>query len=274
MKKNRGLIVAYVLLSIISLFFIFPVIWILVTSVKLPVDAKNFFQFSTHLQFKNYIDAWNSGGFSESFMNTLVISIGTVALSLFAGFLMAYAIIRSPIGWRVKRLFQNGINSMRIIPEMVFLIPLFVLYQQFKLYDTKLGLILAFQVLTLPYCILLLCNFIGDLPPDLEWAARLDGCSERQVLTKIVLPLIMPGFVTSGILAFITVWTSLMFPLALAYSNAQTIAVLISSFKGYGSFNWPVMAAASLIVTIPQIILFSFCNKYLISGYTLGAVKE
>ncbi len=272
--KKLGMIVPYVLLTLLALFFIFPVIWILVTSLKLPVDAKDFFQFSAPLQFKNYVDAWNSGGFSRSFVNTLIISIGTVVVSLFAGFLMAYALIRSPIGERIKSFFKKGVNSMRIIPEMVFLIPLFVLYQQTKLYDTKLGLILAFQVLTLPYTILLLCNFISDLPSDLEWAARLDGCSERKVLTKIVLPLTMPGIVTSGILAFITVWTSLMFPLALAYSNAQTIAVSISSFKGYGSFNWPVMAAASLIVTIPQIMLFSACNKYLISGYTLGAVKE
>ena len=272
--KKLGRIIPYALLTLLALFFIFPVIWILVTSLKMPVDAKSFFRFSAPLQFKNYLDAWNSGGFSRSFLNTLIISIGTVILSLFAGFLMAYSLIRSPIGERVKSFFKKGVNSMRIIPEMVFLIPLFVLYQQTKLYDTKLGLILAFQVLTLPYTILLLCNFISDLPSDLEWAARLDGCSERQVLTKIVLPLTMPGIVTSGILAFITVWTSLMFPLALAYSNAQTIAVSISSFKGYGSFNWPVMAAASLIVTIPQILLFSACNKYLISGYTLGAVKE
>ena len=142
------------------------------------------------------------------------------------------------------------------------------------MYDTIIGLILAFQVLTLPYCIMLLCNFIRDIPGDLEWAARLDGCSEAKVMSRVVLPLCMPGIVTSGILAFIAVWTALMFPLALAYSRATTVAVSISVFKGYGSFNWPVMAAASMIITIPQILLFAFCNKYLISGYTMGAVKE
>lgn len=273
MKKRSGFF-AYIILIFIALFFIFPVIWLLVTSVKLPVDAKSFFRFSAPLQFHNYMDAWNAGGFQASFRNTLVISLGTVMISLFSGFLMAYSIVRSPVDSRIKSFFMGGINSMRIIPEMVFLIPLFILYQKIGLYDTKIGMIFAFQALTLPYTILLLCNFIRDLPVDLEWAARLDGCSERQVITQIVLPLVLPGIMTSGILSFITVWTSLMFPLALGYSNAQTIAVSISSFKGYGSFNWPVMAAASLIVTIPQIILFSFCNKYLVSGYTMGAVKE
>lgn len=272
--KKIGPILRYAALVLIALFFIFPVIWMLVTSLKLPVDAKDFFRFSAAPQFSNYVDAWQTGGFGKSFVNTLLISIGTVLLSLFAGFLAAYALMRSPISDRVKGFFNKGVNSMRIIPEMVFLIPLFVLYQQAHLYDTRLGMILAFQVLTLPYCILLLCNFIRELPVDLEWAARLDGCSEARVLTRVVLPLALPGIVTSGILAFITVWTSLMFPLALAYSKAQTIAVSISAFKGYGAFNWPVMAAASMIVTVPQIILFSLCNKYLINGYTMGAVKE
>jgi len=272
--RNYKKPLCYLLLSAISLFFIFPVVWVLVTSLKAPVDAVSFWQFTQPPRLSNYRDAWNSAGFSTSFFNTLLIAIGAVALSLVAGFLMAYSLIRAPIGRRMKGFFQKGINFMRIIPEMVFLIPLFVLYQKFGLYDTKLGLVLAFQVLTLPYCILLLCNFIVDLPEDLEWAARLDGCSELQVLTKVVVPLTLPGIVTSGILSFITVWTSLMFPLALSYSQAQTIAVSISSFKGYGSFNWPVMAAAALMVTIPQIILFSMCNKYLISGYTMGAVKE
>jgi len=274
MKRKVECILRYVVLSVIALFFIFPIVWISVTSLKLPVDANSFFRFSTKPRFENYIDAWNTGGFSTSFLNTLLISIGTVLISLSAGFLMAYSLVRTGVGGRVKTFFRSGVNSMRIIPEMVFLIPLFVLYQKTGLYDTKAGLIFAFQVLTLPYTILLLCNFIADLPEDLEWAARLDGGTEFQVLTKVVMPLTLPGIVTSGILSFITVWTSLMYPLALGYSNAQTIAVSISNFKRYGSFNWPVMAAASLIVTVPQIILFSFCNKYLIAGYTMGAVKE
>lgn len=273
MKKRREFS-KYLMLIILSLFFAFPVIWIFVTSFKGPMDATNFWKFSMPPKFSNYIDAWKSSGFSSAFMNTFIISIATVIISLVSGFLMAYALIRSPISDKVKAFIEKSVYGMRIIPEMVFLIPLFVLYQKTGLYDTKIGLIFAFQVLTLPYCIMLLCNFIGDIPIDLEWAGKIDGCNERRIITKIVLPLCMPGIVTSGILTFITVWTSLMFPLALSYSKATTVAVSVSTFKGYGSFNWPVMAAASMIITIPQIILFAFCNKYLISGYTLGAVKE
>lgn len=271
--KRKG-IAKYVLIIVLSLFFAFPVIWVFVTSFKTPMDATNFWQFTTPPKVSNYIDAWKNSGFANAFMNTLVISVVTVIISLVAGFLMAYALLKSPIDMRVRNFARESIYGMRIIPEMVFLIPLFILYQKTGLYDTKIGLIFAFQVLTLPYSIMLLCNFIADVPSDLEWSARLDGCSEVQVMTRIVLPLCLPGIVTSGILDFITVWTALMFPLALSYSKATTVAVTISTFKGYGTFNWPLMAAASMIVTIPQIILFAFCNKYLISGYTLGAVKE
>ena len=273
-RKKRENIWRYIIISVISLLFAFPVIWVLVTSLKKPIDATSFWRFTFPPKFDNYVAAWTNSGFSKAFINTVIISVATVAISLFAGFLMAYAIMRSPINNKLRKFLFNGVYSMRIIPEMVFLIPLFILYQETRLYDTRIGLIFAFQVLTLPYCIMLLCNFIRDIPEDLEWAGRLDGASEGKVMSRIVLPLCMPGIVTSGILAFITVWTSLMFPLALAYSKATTVAVTISVFKGYGSFNWPVMAAASMIITLPQILLFAFCNKYLISGYTMGAVKE
>lgn len=272
--RSFKVFITYFLLTVISFFFIFPVIWIFVTSLKNSVDASHFFQFTNGIHFENYVEAWNSAGFKTSFLNTIIIAVGTVVISLLIGFPAAYALVRSPIGKKFKSFFNVSINSMRVIPEMVFLIPLFVLYQRTKLYDTLPGMIFAFQILTLPYCILLLCNFIRGIPEELEEAARIDGCPEKRILTKVMVPLVMPGIVTSGILAFISVWTGLMFPLALSYSKAQTVAVSISTFKGYGAFNWPVMAAASLMVTIPQIILFAFCNKYLITGYTMGAVKE
>jgi ABC-type glycerol-3-phosphate transport system permease component len=262
----------YFLLILLSVLFLFPVIWMMLTAVKTPVAAASIQSFPTDPQWGNFVKAWNTAGFGKAFTNTVVIGLGTVLLSLVAGLPMAYSICRYPV--KGKSVISSGIVAMRILPEMVFLIPLFVLFQKTGLYDTQIGMILAFQILTLPYTIWLLRSFILGIPEELEQAARIDGCSEVQVLTRVTLPLVLPGVVTSGILAFITVWTSLMFPLALAYSKSQTVAVAISSFKGYGAFNWPIMAAAALIVTMPQIVLFSMINKYLVSGYTMGAVKE
>jgi multiple sugar transport system permease protein len=261
----------YLALSLLSLVFLFPVLWMGMTSIKMPVDATNFWILPRNPQWGNYLKAWQTAGFGKAFLNTFEIGIGTVLVSLLAGLPMAYSLARFRLPG--QRLVSSSLLTLRIIPEMVFLLPLFVLYRRSGLFDTKLGMVLAFQILTLPFSVWLLRSFIQGVPEELENAARIDGCSEASILWRITVPIILPGVVTSCILAFITVWTSLMFPLALAYSEAQTVSVAIAGFKGYGAFNWPVMAAAALIVTIPQIIMFSLINRYLVSGYTLGAVK-
>jgi ABC-type glycerol-3-phosphate transport system permease component len=267
---NKSLI--YIGLCLLSLVFVFPILWMAVTALKQPVDASEFWVWTTAPQWQNFADAWNTAGFSDAFLNTFEIGIGTVLVSLLAGLPMAYSLVRYTL--RGKEVYSSSIILLRILPEMVFLLPLYVIYRKTGLFDTKLGMVLAFQILTLPYAVWLLRSFVAGVPEELENAARIDGCSEFELLWRITFPLILPGVVTVSILTFITVWTSLMFPLTLAYSKAQTVAVAISSFKGYGTFNWPIMAAAALCVTVPQIFMFSFINKYLVAGYTMGAVKE
>jgi ABC-type glycerol-3-phosphate transport system permease component len=267
--RNLGI---YLLLILLSIVFLFPILWMVMTSLKTPIQAANFMSLPSIPQWKNYIEAWQTAGFGDAFLNTFEIGIGTVALSLIAGIPMAYSLVRYSV--RGSTVTSNGMLVLRVIPETVFLLPLFVLFRKTGLFDTKIGMILAFQIVTLPYTVYLLKSFIQGVPDEIENAARIDGCSEVEVPWRITLPLILPGVLTSAILSFIAVWTSLLFPLTLAYSKAQTVSVAISSFKGYGTFNWPVMAAAAIIVTVPQIIMFSMINKYLVAGYTMGAVKE
>lgn len=265
-------LLTYLALSLLSMAFLFPILWMILTSLKTPIDATDLWNLPSDPQWGNYVKAWNTAGFGKAFLNTFEIGIGTVLLSLVVGMPMAYSLARFRLPG--QSFVGSSLLTLRILPEMVFLLPLYILYRRSGLFDTKLGMILAFQILTLPYCVWLLRSFIQGIPIELENAARIDGCSEPMILWRITSPLILPGIVTSGILAFITVWTSLMFPLTLAYSEAQTVSVAIAGFKGYGAFNWPVMAAASLIVTIPQILMFSLINRYLVAGYTMGAVKQ
>jgi multiple sugar transport system permease protein len=272
MNKKSQQALTYALLILFSAGFLLPVLWLLITSLKTPIQAANFMTLPTVPQWKNYLDAWKTAGFSDAFINTFEIGIGTVLLSTLAGLPMAYSLVRYTV--RGSSTSSNSLLVLRVIPETVFLLPLFVLFRTTGLFDTKLGMILAFQIITLPYSVYLLKSFIQGVPEEIENAARIDGCSEFLVPWRITLPLIMPGVLTSAIISFISVWTSLLFPLTLAYSNAQTVSVAISSFKGYGTFNWPVMAAAAICVTVPQIIMFSLINKYLVAGYTMGAVKE
>lgn len=271
MNKFRKLI-NYVILILLAVIFLFPILWMAMTALKTPIQAQNFLSLPTQPQWKNFVDAWQTAGFSDAFVNTFEIGIGTVLISLLAGIPMAYSLVRYSV--RGANLAGGSMLFMRIIPETVFLLPLYVIFRKTGLFDTKIGMILAFQIITLPYTIWLLRSFIMGVPEEIENAARIDGCAEIEIPWRVTLPLILPGVLTSAILAFISVWTSLLFPLTLAYSKAETVSVAISSFKGYGTFNWPVMAAAALCVTIPQIIMFSLINKYLVAGYTMGAVKE
>jgi len=271
MNKIRKLII-YLVLIFISILFVFPILWMVMTALKTPIQATNFLSWPTNPQWHNFADVWKTSGFGNAFMNTFEIGLGTVLISLLAGIPMAYSLVRYPV--RGANLAGGSMLFMRIIPETVFLLPLYVIFRKTGLFDTKIGMILAFQIITLPYTIWLLRSFIMGVPDEIENAARIDGCAEIEIPWRITLPLILPGVLTSGILAFISVWTSLLFPLTLAYSKAETVSVAISAFKGYGTFNWPVMAAAALCITIPQIIMFSLINKYLVAGYTMGAVKE
>jgi len=271
-KNKLYKINTYILLIIISFLFLFPVLWLFLTSLKEPINvSKGFEAFESGIKWDNYQSAWNTSKFDISFYNTLIVGFGTVIISILVGTPMAYSLARYSL--RGKQFLSGFLIFVRMLPEILFLLPLYSIYRTTGLFDTKIGLILAFQILTLPYTVWLQRSFILNVPNDLEEAARIDGCSDFQVLRKITLPLIAPGVVATSILSFIAVWTSLLFPLTLAYSNAQTVSISIANFKGYGSFNWPVMAAACVIATVPQIILFSFINKYLVSGLTMGAVK-
>ena len=155
----------------------------------------------------------------------------------------------------------------------MFMLPLYVIFQQTGLFDTQLGIILAFQIFNMPLSAWLIRQFVSEVPAELDEAALLDGASLWQVLWHVIIPTIRPGIVAAAVLSFIGVWTNLLLPLALTYSATPMVATTIANFKGYGSFDWPVMAAAAIISLAPQFLFFLFAQKYIIKGLTLGAVK-
>lgn len=271
-QKHMKLIMIYLLLTLISLLFLLPVVWTFLTSLKMHIDAVALppvWNFKPRWQ--NYLDAWNTKDFARSFINTVVVGIGTVIVNLVLGIPAAYSLAR----YRIEAIGKLEIWFLlvRMLPEMLFIIPLYILYRKFGLYDTNIGLILAFQIFNLPYSIWLLRQFIAEVPEEIEEAGRIDGCSEIQVLLRLTLPLIAPGVVATSILGFIVVWTNLLFPLSLTYSNAKLVSIGIAGFKGYGSLNLPLMAAASIIAILPQMVFFIVIQKYIVKGLTLGAVK-
>jgi ABC-type glycerol-3-phosphate transport system permease component len=273
LKKRLTSFLPYLGLTVVAAAFLAPLIWAILTSLKTQLDAQSIppvWKFQP--VWRNYLDAWQSRDFAMSFFNTTYVGLLSIAISLILGIPAGYALARFRM--RANGAVEVGLLVVRMLPEMLFIIPLYALYRQFSLYDTPLGLVLAFQIFNLPYTIWLLRQFISEVPLEIEEAARIDGCSTNQILWRVILPLIAPGVVATSILAFIVVWTNLLIPLALTYTGSPLVATTIANFRGYGGFNWPVMAAASIIAIFPQFIFFLFAQKYIIRGLTLGAVKE
>ena len=257
-------------------FALFPLAWMLLLSLKSPDEL-----FTTYFRFTPTLDAYRSvlglgdaaGGipFMRFFLNSIVVSAGAVLLSLLVGLPAAYAFARWSFRGGESLLFT--LLSFRFAPELMVIIPLYVIYQKIHLFDTHLGLIWVYQLITLPLIVWILRSYFQDLTPELEQSALLDGYSRRQAFLKVAMPLVKPGIAAASLLAFIFAWNSFVFPFILTGSNAQTVTVGALSFMGGATPRYNLTAAAALIALIPPLVLAMAIQRYLVRGLTFGAVK-
>ncbi len=274
--RSRGL--RWLLDGLTILYFIFalfPFVWMILLSLKEQGDL-----FSTYFQFSPTLGAYREVlGIGETavipflrfFANSLIISFGAVMVSLVVGVPAAYAFARYQFRGGETLLFT--LLSFRFAPELMVIVPLYVIFQQLHLFDTQLGMIWVYQLITLPLIVWILRSYFQDLTPELEQSAMLDGYSRAQAFIKIVLPLVRPGLAASSLLAFIFAWNSFVFPFILTGSNAQTVTVGSLSFLGGATPPYNLTAAASLIALLPPLLLALLIQRYLVRGLTLGAVK-
>jgi ABC-type glycerol-3-phosphate transport system permease component len=263
---------SFTALAAISIVFLAPVLWMALTALKTQREALALPPvWIFEPQWSNFVRAWESNDFGRSFLVTTSISVFSVALTMLLSVPAGYVLARYRRGWLSA--FEVGMMVIRMLPEILFMLPLYWIFQATGLFDTQLGIILAFQIFNMPYSAWLIRQFVTEVPVELDEAALLDGASLWQVLLFVIVPTIRPGIVAAAVLSFIGVWTNLLLPLALTYSDTPMVATTIANFKGYGSFDWPLMAAAAIISLLPQFVFFLFAQKYIIKGLTLGAVK-
>jgi len=271
-KRRIVTIIAYLLAIIAVLATLFPIFWIFSISIKTQKDA---FAMPPVWVFnpvwKNYLHIWETSGFTKAFLNSVIVTIIGVIISLLVGIPAAYAINRLP--FKGKKTLSIWLLISYMFPEFLFIIPMYVLYQKLGMYDTQIGLALVYQVFVLPYAIWLLRGFFADVPVDLEDAARIDGCTRIQTLRLIYLPLTAPGISATAILSAIWIWNELTIALALTFDAAQTVTVAVAGFRGYAAIDWGGMTAASIVSIIPMFIFAAFAQRYIVEGLTLGAVK-
>jgi trehalose/maltose transport system permease protein len=283
MRKNRiGRLVSrapfYFLIALIAGYCLFPFYWVLRSSFTPEV---NLFQtpiqyVPSHPTLENYRGALSANFFTHALLNSAIVAGSVTVLSLAIGSSAAFALGRFHFHGRSFVLYL--VLSMTIFPQIAILGALYTTVTKFNLYDTLGALIFTYLIFTLPFTIWVLTSFMRALPGDLEEAAYVDGATPLQVFWKVLLPLIAPGLVTTGLLAFISAWNEYLYALSFIQSpNHYTVPLAITSFvSNTGSafaVPWGQIMAATVIITLPLVLLVLILQKRIIAGLTAGAVK-
>ena len=270
--KYKHLITAYIVSFVAIGVTIIPITWLFLLSIKSKGET---FTKPPKLLFnptaQNYIDLWDNDLFKDTFFNSVFITLISITLSIVIAIFAAYALKRYKI--RFKTAFMQWLLLAYMLPEFLFVLPMFAIYQSIGIYDTYIGMALIYQVHVLPFSIWMLRSFLEEIPKEIDDAAYLDGCNPFQAIYKIYLPLIIPGIVATAILNGIWVWNELAIALGLTFFDAQPITVGVASFRGYASINWGGMTGSAIISMIPMILFAAFAQKHIVKGLTLGSVK-
>lgn len=251
-----------------------PVAWIVSLSLKRPTDLNDQRFFASRISFDNYRTVFGDAQFPAALWNSVgiagIATLLSVALAMFA----AYAIVR--LEFPGKKAVMAGALAIAMFPPVAIIGPLFNLWRVFGLFDSWAGLILPYMTFTLPLAIWTLAAFFREIPWDLDKAARVDGATPLQAFVYVIAPLAAPGVFTSAILVFIFAWNDFLFATALTSTNAaRTVPAAIAFFTGSSQFEQPIgsIAAASVVVTLPVMLLVLLFQRRIVAGLTAGAVK-
>jgi trehalose/maltose transport system permease protein len=261
---------------VIVLYTLFPFYWAIVSSLTptndLYVTPVNFWPQSFTLD--HYKQVFENGSFMRALLNSAIVSFGVVILALLLGTLGAYALGR--LKFRGKTIILYLILSMTMFPGVAILGSLFQIMKRLGTFNTLQGLIIVYLTFTLPFTVWVLSNFFRAMPDELEQAALVDGATPMKALWQILLPLAVPGMVTTGLLAFISAWSEFIFARTFTIDErAITVQVAIANFTGNQQFEQPfaVKMAAAVVVTLPLLVGVLIVQKRIIAGLTAGAVK-
>ncbi|TCP23472.1 carbohydrate ABC transporter membrane protein 2 (CUT1 family) [Scopulibacillus darangshiensis] len=275
MEKKAGPLF-YVFMVIFVFIVMFPFIWIFLSSIKPSSDlfGDNAFDwFSDEPTFKNYVSVFTNYPFLKYLWNSFVVSSITTIYTVFIASFCAYAIAR--MQFRGKTVILGLVLSVSMFPQIATLSPIYIILKNLGLTNSYIGLIIPYTTITLPLSIWILVVFFRKIPHDLEEAAKIDGATHMQTYWKVIFPLAVPGLFTTAILAFIAAWNEFLFALTINTSdNYKTVPVGIAMFQGQYTIPWGEICAATVVVTIPLVIMVLVFQKRIVSGLTSGSVKE
>jgi trehalose/maltose transport system permease protein len=266
----------YILIAVIFFYALFPFYWALRSAFTKESEL-----FTTPVEYipdnpvlDNFRAVLSSDQFLRALLNSTIVAGSVTLIALGLGALAGYALGRFRFRGRTAVLYL--MLSMTIFPQIAILGALYTMINRFELYDSLRALVLSYMILVLPFTVWVLTSFMRALPRDLEEAAYVDGASPLQTFYRVMLPLVAPGLVTAGLLAFIAAWNEFLFALSFTQSpDHYTVPVAITSFQEESAFEkpWGQIMAATVVVTVPLIVLTLVLQRRILAGLTAGAVK-
>jgi len=274
---RKGTIISWTIVVIFIFTTLFPIYWFFTMSIKPRESYVEYaqeivwFPSKPTLEHLTRILRFGQEGQLDYLVNSTIIAIGTTALVLLLASPAAYAFAR--LKFKGSQGMSMWILSLRLIPPICAVIPIYLLINFFHLIDTYIAVIIAHTLFVLPFAIWVLRSFFIEVPPEIEESAMVDGCSRWGALIRIIIPVSSAAIVTVAIFSMIFSWSEFLFALVLTRSSAATLPVSISLFKGHMEIMWGEISSASLMATLPIVIFYFMVYRHLIRGLTLGAVK-
>jgi len=270
MKRNLVFnIFFYFLVLVIVLVVLFPFLWMLTSSFKTQVDIiswppKYIFTPTLH----NYLKVFSEQDFLKYFLNSTIIAVVAVVVSLLIGLPAAYSIARF-----AQHKLSVFILLARLMPGISFLMPWYIIFSRLNLMDSYVALILSHVLIVLPIVVWIMSAYFSAIPRELEESAMVDGATRQFAFLVIILPLSGPGIITATTLSFIFSWNNFMFSQVLSMEKTRTLPIAVYNFVSYAEVDWGGVMAAAVAIMAPAIVLTMIFQKYVVKGLTMGAVK-
>jgi ABC-type glycerol-3-phosphate transport system permease component len=253
---------------------VFPFVWLVLTSVRPSAElfVDDFRLFSGTITLSAYETLLDSD-FPRYILNSLLVCSTATFLSVTVSLLAAYSFSRRRFRWRTPLLIL--VVFSQLFPFVILITPIYVIFYRLGLVNTYQGLVLAYIAITVPFSTYMLLGYLDSVPRELDEAAIIDGCSTLGVIRRVVLPVAWPGVAATAIYAFAQAWNEFLFALTLMTRNElKTVPVGLAGFFGQYTTQWDLVMAASVVATVPTLIIFQFLQRQLVSGLTIGAVKQ
>ncbi len=266
--------VSYVYLTVLAVCAAFPLVWILLSSVKgkgeITGDPTAFLPKT--VTFENYRIVLEQLKFTDNIMNSIIIAGATTVIAIAISALGAYGVVR--FFPRFGKVLTRVLITTYMFPPILLAVPYSIIMGKLGMMNNRLGLVIVYLSFSVPYAVWLLVGFFQTVPLEIEEAARVDGANKLMVFGKVVLPIVAPGIVAVAIYTFINAWNEFLYSLILMNSSSKmTVAVALKSLEGQEVLDWGVMMAASALVVIPSVVFFMLIQKKIAGGLAAGSVK-